>query len=274
MPKLSELTPSQSLTILLYGPSGTGKTYFAGTAGSRSAIINIGNGAETLLAPAFRTRYPTSDPVIININESRGTKGYLAVADAFDNVCRELDTLVSQPDIDTVVIDDCTFLRYYAMNKALVLNNDINMSQSLQTSRKHKSRVVGIADYGREMALMEEFISTYVEIFKQAKKNLIMIAHERIAYNKGKKIGDEPTIRKISPGFTGQTFPDQVPAYFDCVWHTQVRKAGRSIYEIRTSGDSITVGKTRQGGILPETITDPNFLDIWNQLRQTPKPKL
>lgn len=273
MPKLSELNPCESLTILLYGASGTGKTYFGGTAGSGASIINIGNGIETLLAPAFRNRYPNSDCNIISIGESRDKKGYLASATAFDQVCRTIDDLLVDPSVDTIIIDDCTFLRYYAMNKALVLNNDINMTQSLQTSRKHHSRVVHVADYGREMALVEEFISTYVEMAKAVKKHFIMIAHERMMYNKGKSIGDAPLIRKIVPGFTGQAFPDQVPGYFDLVWHSQVKRMGNKvIYEIRTNGDAITTGKTRQGGIVDETIIDPNFLTLLEKFKQSRKP--
>lgn len=267
--KLSELTPSESITGLIYGASGTGKTFFAGTAGSRSAIINIGNGIETLLAKDFKARYGSSNPDIITISESQDSTGYLKSATAFDNVCREIDKLLEREDIDTVTVDDCTALRYYAMNKALILNSDINMSQSLQTSRKYKSRIVAVQDYGREMALIEEFISTYTEIFKQAKKNLLLIAHERILYRKAKNIGDEPTVARILPGFTGQKFPDTVPAYFDCVWRSTVKKSGKAIYEIKTVPDGISTIKTRQGGSLPETITDPNFLTIWSMLKQT-----
>lgn len=269
--ELSSLHPSESITLLLYGPSGTGKTYFAGTAGVNSVIVNTGKGIETLLAPAFTSKY--SQGKVVDISEDI-SKGYLKNVTAFDMVCRVFDDLLTKP-YQTVILDDCTALRRYAMNKGLTLNAASGKSSSLGASQLARVPLPAIQDFGLEMGLIEQFMSYYTEAFKDAKKNLILLAHERIAYNKSTKIGDTPTVRKVSPGFTGQTFPDQVPAYFDCVWHSEVRRSGKSIYQIRTSGDSILTAKTRQGGILDETIIDPNFLYLQKllQLAKPPAPK-
>jgi hypothetical protein len=262
--ELSSISPSESITVLMYGASGTGKTYAAGTCGSRSVLVNTGKGIETLLAPAFTNRYKQGK--VVNISEDI-SKGYLGNVTAFDTVCRVFDNLLTLPEVDTVILDDCTSLRRYAMNKGLTLNASTGKSDSLGKSKLARVPMPAIQDFGMEMGLIQQFVSYYTEAFKDAKKNLILISHERVSFNKGKSIGDAPTVRKISPGFTGQTFPDEVPAYFDCVWHTEVRRSGKAIYQVRTSGDSILTAKTRQGGILDEIIIDPSFQVILAKLQ-------
>lgn len=252
---------------MLYGPSGTGKTYFAGTCGTNSVLVNTGKGIDTLLAPAFTTRFKQGK--VIDVSEDI-SKGYLGNVTAFDMVCRVFDDLLTK-SFSTVILDDCTALRRYAMNKGLTLNSASGKSDSFGKSKAARVPMPAIQDFGMEMGLIEQFISYYTEAFKDAKINLILIGHERVTYNKAAKIGDAPTVRKVSPGFTGQTFPDQIPAYFDCVWHSEVRRSGKAVYQIRTVGDSILTAKTRQGGILDEIIIDPSFQQIQAAL-QAAKP--
>lgn len=267
--ELSSLKRSEAVTILLYGPSGSGKTYLAGTCGEDSVLVNTGKGIETLLAPAFTQRYKQGK--VVDISEDM-SKGYMANVTAFDTVRRVLDDLLTKP-YKCVILDDCTALRRFAMGKGLSLNSDTGKSTSLASSKKWKMPLPAVQDYGVEMGLIRSFLADYTEAFKDAKKHFIMIAHERLEYikNKGDGIGLTPTLRKILPGFTGQTFPDDVPAYFDCVWHSEVKRSGKSIYQIRTSGDAILTAKTRQGGILEEVIIDPNMQSIIGRL-QSGKP--
>ena len=266
---LNEIPKSESITLLLYGPSGSGKTHFCGTAGSRSIIINIGRGIETLRSPSFTKRYSQANPRIVTISETRGSRGFTTIPKAFDDVCRSIDNLLEyeSDSFDTISIDDCTSLRDYAMSKGMALSSDAKKASGFSASQKWGLALPTVSDYGTEMSLMEQFINAYTEIFKEAKKNLILVAHERISFNKPANIGEPPTIRKITPGFTGQTFPDRIPAYFDDVWHTQTKKSAQTIYELITEPDGITMAKTRQGGVLQKVEIDPNFLSLLSRLR-------
>lgn len=249
--------------MLLYGSSKTGKTYFAGTAGSRTLYLNTGDGLETLLSPAFTRRYPESNGMIIaDIREAGAT----TTADAFDAVCRVIDNALENlsGEFDTVVLDEASALRRFALNKAMELNTQA------RTSGTRKSRMdtfvkPDIGDYGLEMQMIEWFLGTYIPIFKEARKNFLMIAHERQVYGKPPKIGDEAPLIKVLPGFTGKTFPDTVPAYFDDVWRSET--AGSNVYRVRTYGNDKQVGGNRHGGVFEQTESDPNYLKLLNKIR-------
>jgi hypothetical protein len=71
-----------------------------------------------------------------------------------------------------------------------------------------------IGDYGTEMQMIEWFLGQYVPKFKEAGKHFHHARTRTAGVQKPGKIGDEPVLKKVQPGFTGKTFPDTVPAYF------------------------------------------------------------
>jgi hypothetical protein len=266
--RLSTYEPGASWILMYYGPSKTGKTFFAGTAGPRQLFINIGDGIETLMAPAF-TRYnaeASRDMIMVDIRE----KNPQGVAEAFDMVC---DAIVYAlrvfPDkFDTVTLDEATAFRKYALNKATELNTEARRNQSSRTKRTEEFLKPDIGDYGTEMQMIEWFLGQYIPKFKEANKNFIMLAHERQLFQKAGKIGDDPVLRKIQPGFTGKTFPDTVPSYFDDVWHSEVVGGGNNVvYRARTAGSETEVGGARHGGIFSTVETDPNFLKMLARIK-------
>src|SRR5207302_11158979 len=89
--KLSETKPGESVIMMDYGSSGSGKTEFHGTGGSRAFIIDTGDGLETLRAPGFHSRHPNSDPTIARVAEKLGQRGNITTATAFDAVCDIID---------------------------------------------------------------------------------------------------------------------------------------------------------------------------------------
>lgn len=274
--RLEERKPGEAWILLYYGASGSGKTYFAGTAGPRTLFINIGFGIDTLMSPAFTERYPDARRMItVDINERIGTEKdpTLLTARAFDLVTDVIDHALKHfPDaFDTVAIDDATFLRKIAMNKAMELLRG--------SSRDETKRTVNLADYvkpelpdfGEEMRMIEWFLATYIPILKEQKKNLIMTAHQRQIYGKPPKMGDEAPLKRVLPGFTGKTFPDQVPAYFDDVFYAEVIAGGPKgqVYRARTAGNSLELGKARHGGVFPTVISNPNFLEMLAKIRNS-----
>jgi hypothetical protein len=173
------------------------------------------------------------------------------------------------------VLDEATAFRKYAMNKATELNTEARTRSSARAKRTEDFVKPDIGDYGTEMQMIEWFLGQYIPMFKEAGKHFIMLAHERQLFTKPGKIGDEPVLKKVQPGFTGKTFPDTVPAYFDDVWHSECVGGGTNVvYRFRTAGDESEVGGSRHGGIFSVVETDPNFPNMLARIKEAqPLPK-
>lgn len=251
--RLSAMPFAESLTMLVYGASGSGKTYFAGTAGTRTLIMNIGSGIATLQAPDFTAKYQ-ANPLIITIPVDH--------AGSYDVLTDNLDHYLQNrsDEFDTIIIDDASSLHRSALNKAVQINADLQKSQTIHTLNKHGVIVPVVQDYGEEMNVITHFLSTYTEVAKSLNKHLVITAHVKETWKKALKIGDPPTLSRVRPAFTGQTFPDAVPGYFDEVWYFDVIGRGdKKKYRIKTMGDEIIVAKTRHGGIFSELESNLDF---------------
>lgn len=262
--RLKDRTPGESWILMVYGSSKTGKTFFAGTAGSRTLFINIGEGIETLMAPAFKLKYPDYSPIIVDIREAEDlTSAFDMVADAIDFALKTFPE-----KFDTIVLDEATSFRKFALNKAMELNTQAR-TQSKRGDRRKEYVKADIGDYGTEMDMIEWFLGEYVPIFKGANKHFLMLAHERQIFGKPGKIGDEAVLRRILPGFTGKTFPDKVPAFFDDVFHSEVAMdaASNARYELRCAGNDMEMGGTRHGGIFEITEKNPDFLKMLGRIQ-------
>lgn len=268
--QLNELPRGEAQTFLNYGPSGSGKTRFAGTAGDRALFIDNGNGISTLQDPGFRKAI-NSNPIVVSLGEKLGPRGIFDSALVYDAICDTIDHALQKfPDrFDTIIVDDATQLRKGALFKGLEINQATGKSNT-QKNVVDKFDIVipAVQDYGIEMNLIEQFIAGYTTICKEAGKHFILNAHERLTYRKGEKLGDAPVLAKTSPGFTGQTFPDAVPAYFDNVWYFQVVGSGNNrVWRIMTQGHETLTAKTRLGSIFPSVIDNANFLDVINKFK-------
>lgn len=260
---------------LIFGGSGTGKTWFAGTGGARVLFINIGNGIRTLESKGFFQKHPESMKMLtVDITEKLTASGLPETAEAFDMISDVIDFALEKrsDEFDTVVIDDASALKKLAMNKGLELNQKIGKSQSLSKGRQLELQIKAIQDFGVEMDLIEQFIDGYCQIMRAAGKNFIITAHERTIYKKGDTPGDIPTIYRIKPGFTGQTFPDQVPRHFDWVFHSEVVAAGSGpVYRMNTVGDEIITGKCRDAGVFASIEKNPNLKEMLDRVKPSTK---
>lgn len=268
MPRLSDLPKGESVTLLVYGPAGSGKTELCGTAGSRALWINTGLGIVTIQSPGFKQRHPNVDPIIETVEDDLDPK----TPTGYDKACDTLDAYLDPKhpmynEYDTIIIDDATTLRRYAMDKGVKDNSEAGLSKTYEQRQKGKA-ITTVQDYGAEMSLIDQFIIYYTRICKSSHKHFILTAHERIQYNKASQIGAPPTVNSIKPGFTGQTFPDSVTGHFDLVWHLETLGAGeRILYKARTAGSSSEVAKTRWSGLFPIQVDNPNFLKIVETIR-------
>lgn len=277
----SERSP---ISLLYYGGSGTGKTFFLGTAGSRSVIIDTGHGPiDTLKSSSFKSMYPANNPMIVSVREHYTKYAYqdpatrkttdleIPTGEAFDMVCDALDYALDQygDEIDTVSVDIATGIRRFAMNKGLTISGDLGRSKTLTNVVKKYGLVVpAIQDFGMEMNIVEWFVSTFTEKCKSLGKNFILTAHVRETYEKPDKIGDIPKLLKIRPGFTGQTFPDDIPGLFDEVWYAErTGKGNAATWRCKCYGDEQLTAKTTYGsGVLTNAEVNPNFLKMLDRI--------
>lgn len=266
-----EAPRAESVTCLFYGGAGTGKTDFCGSIGNRGLFINTGAGTETI-----KQRY---DCDIIDISEEVDPKtGIFKEAKAFDMVTEVIDWAFTQEKYKVIALDDATYFNRFARNRALEITKQHKGSQSLDISRKEGVITMAIGDFGVEMSAVEWFLSTYIPQFKSRGIHFILTAHERLFYNKASKPGEVATVRKTCPAFTGQSFPDTIPGFFDIVWRFEAAGGGDRIkYRALTAGDEDTTAKTRYRDIFAEKeeLTDSK-LDFWKMIERIkvgPLPK-
>lgn len=273
-----DLIPRESITALIYGDSGTGKTQFAGTfgsvendkyiAGDRTLYLNIGAGINTLYAPKFTSMYGKWNG--LRITELENMENIVGSDKKFDYLTDLLDA-VDPSTYDTIVLDDSTALREMAANKALVINGETGKSQSITQAKKYQMPYSVVQDMGQEMDIMKWFFSTCTQAAKANNKNLIVLAHTRREYGKVPSVGQPAPIISIKPGFTGKD--NKLSATFDYVWYFTF-EAGK--YVAKTVGDDLIEAKTRDGGIFPQKFYNPNYpiikraLDIYHNTGKVP----
>lgn len=246
---------NEGLTFLLYGPTKSGKTHIAGTFGSRSYYINIGNGFSTLLAPKFKSIYAKLynnepyNPIRVDLS---GDDLYTQVVEATDYA---LDKIPEQ--WDTFVLDDASRLQDASMDKAIDVNYDTGKSKSRDVERATKVRVVGVQDFGTQMGIVDNYFSQLTDACKSMGKNLVVLAHEKRSYKTDKMV---QILTDVEPLFTGN---NKITSYFDMVWNTSFIGAGEQVsYRARTSRTEIIEAGTRWGGVFPENFKDPNYPEI------------
>lgn len=256
-------------TFLIYGGTGTGKTEFCGTAGDRTLFLNIGNGLKTIQSPGFKLRHK-SNPIVIDIKEKTNSYGVFEEARAYDMVCDSIDYALSNfsDDFDFVVLDDAASFNNAALNKGIESNALSGKSKTLSEIRRTNVMSAAIQDYGAEMNLVEQFLFGTVNLLKDSNKHFVMTAHLRETFVKGDKIGELPKLHSVRPGFTGQTFPDVVPGFFDNVFLMQCVGGGnKAVYRATTAGDEIRYAKTRHSGLFDTVETNPNLLKFIERIR-------
>lgn len=250
--RAAEIPASDSVIILGYGGSGTGKTWFGASAGSRALIVNNGNGLATIKSKKFRDRYPNNNPIIFTPEVPLLTDPTKSINSIRNGINKALDTMHDQ--FDYIILEDSTQLRNSVMCEALKFNQDTNRSKTLTdlVTRGYKYQIPAVQDYGTEMEFIEGFMNELInDICRKEKKHLLVLAHERMSFDKPKSIGEPPKLLRITPSFTGvDKNPDYISGLFDNVWHFEVSGGGdRTFYRIRTEGDDSLTAKTRNGGL-------------------------
>lgn len=272
--KLDDMKPGETVTALAYGGSKVGKTWLAGTTGSRTLYVSTGDGIDTLKSPLFRKLNPGFNPTIIDIREKLGISGIpvAGIVEAYDLMCDAIDYAFNNfaSEFDTVVIDELSSTRRHALFKGLELSQQMGRSRTWDKTKLYEIILPAGQDWGAEMSLIEQFLAGTISICERAGKHLLVLAHQRYLLvapkdEKGNVIFGEPkVIKEIRPAVTGAQFPDTISGMFDNVWHCEKVGGGDqgTAYRVRVYGDEITIAGSRHAGILPTVIVNPNFKEI------------
>lgn len=267
--KLNKYEPTKGI---LFGGAGSGKTWTAGTCGDRCLYLNVGDGILTLKSPLFQQKVGAK-PIIWPKSQEDWYK--IPDLEKFDATCEAIEWFIDhkRQDIDFIVLDDASVFNYLAHLKGLQLSNEYNRSKTLDKYKKSESGIFlpGIQDFGAEIKMVEWFVSYHLGLFAQHGINFWMLAHERRSFTKklnkdGEPIaGVESDLKDIKPGFTGQTFPDNIVRYFDFVWYMENVSAG--VYRAKTQGDDVIKAKTRFNGVFKYIEKNPNLLKTVERMK-------
>ena len=277
--KLDEMKSGETVTALAYGGSKVGKTWLAGTTGSRTLYISTGDGTDTLKSPLFRQLNPGFNPTVVDIREKLGISGIpvAGIVEAFDLMCDSIDYAFTNfvNEFDTVVVDELSATRRHALFKGLELSQQMGRSRTWDKTKQFEIILPAGQDFGAEMSLIEQFLAGAISLCERNGKHLLVLAHQRYLMvkpkdEKGNVIFGEPAvIKEIRPAVTGAQFPDTISAMFDNVWHCEKVGGGDqgTAYRVRVYGDEITVAGSRHAGILPTVIVKPNFQEILEAIK-------
>lgn len=254
--RISEDKKIEGTQAFIYGASGVGKTFAAGSAGNDFVFITDRNGVATLKSKLFKDRIGT-DPYILELTPDESP----TQPKMFDAIRNQIDMLMSPSTINDfrgIIIDDINSTRIGARNKAIDLNGALGRSKSSVNAGSGKFKDILIptmADFGTEMGLVESFLRQLTDGLREENKHSIVCGHERLYRNKG---GDASLITAIKPLFTGQDTPDAIPGIFDLCWYLRTVGSGSGTKrEFLTDSDGGILAKTRWGGLF--AITERNI---------------
>lgn len=266
--KITEAEPTRDIKAALISPPKTGKTWLLGTfveAGGL-AIADCDNGGyKTIISPAWKKAHPDLvsflDQIEVKSFEDKIDRhtGMFKKATAFWTMVDWLNEMLDRDDIATVALDTLTSAAVLAMHVGLEINaqgGDSAKSKTLKKlqapENKHKIIVPTQADYGTEMAAIQQLID---QLTAQS-KNVIICCHERVDRDK------EGNITRIEPLVTGARLRAMFGQWFDEVWYLEARGSGASARrELRTQPTSTLKGIGTRLGV-PDGLEDPTYAKI------------
>ncbi len=279
--RVSDFIESPSLSAIIYGQKGCGKTSFAATAGDRTVFVFVGagiSGMKTMKSTWFKEKIGTN-PFIEELHEELDSKRMPKKVTLFDQITKKFDWWLDNrlDDWDTMVLDDIANTRKATMYKGFDINKTAQLSSAwANTENAGGIPMSGIQDFGVEIRAMQWLLETYIEIFESAGKNFLVLAHERYTFSKSLNrkgepiIGDKDIVDKIRPGFVGKTMPDDIAANFDEVWHlTKIGMGEQARVKLDCYGDAQILASTRHAGIFEGTELDPNFKEMMERIKKT-----
>lgn len=210
--------------VLLYGPSGTGKTTLAATF-PHPVFVDLDDGMLSLEGQDVTyytvTDQPSTDPDLIELLGEKLAASNDAYEKSVETIERLCNILTAK---DTLVLDSITFLNDYALTSVLA------------AERQKKPRV---QDWGSAQKLVEGVVSA----INFAACNIVVTAHEQFVKD------EESGFISWLPMTIGK-LATKLPIYFDEVYHTYAERGkgvhkNEMIYGVETSPSRRTTAKSR-----------------------------
>lgn len=241
-PYIAEDLEDITFKVLLQGKPKTFKTGACATAPD-PWFADCDNGIATARNVNPQVRYGSKGwPCYRDTTAEAVRKGL-----AFDQLVKDLEQVVKEPSIKTIVIDSATFLYDIAMNKAQAISG--KGGQPIPTQQ----------DWLLQMRLCREIFQKLTAL---PDKNVIITAHVEMKE-------DQVTGRTmIMPHLTGKD-STKAPAFFDCFFSSiMVRnpETKKMVPKIKTVADLNQDLGCRFGGLEDEE--EPNFTKIFNKMRE------
>jgi hypothetical protein len=215
------------LKLLLFGPSGAGKTVFAGTAQddprtSPTLVLDLEGGIDSLVGRAIDT---------VRI---KSWDDYAAAA-----------KLIEQGTYRSVVLDSLSELQLYALNTIL----------EKEAANRREKDLLDQRDYGRGLVQMRRFVRTWRDV----DLHVVMTALS-------KEILDPREGTVLVPKFSGQFGEDasammSVVAYLAITADAQTNK-NRRVLLLKNQSKFRVKARTPWGADVPDTISEPTITKL------------
>lgn len=226
MPNTKDINFSNHvLKVLIYGPSGTGKTYASRTLPKPIYLFDLELG--TICLAGEDITYDT----YVDLDPNKPT--------AWLRFKKKLEQEVAHPQYASYVIDPLTGVQRILMNHILALNQNVD-------------GLMAIGHWG----MFAGHMSSLVWKFPVLGKHLVVTAHEKEKTEpiqmKGqpkKGVGLKPGEPPIKPSVYTKALPDELTNRFNEMYHAEVSRMGG--YEWRTEPTSLYVAKSRLAATHP-----------------------
>lgn len=259
--------------ILLWGPSGNGKTALAGQWPGILMADTDNLGLEVWRSKWFQA-WNNGPPDLIgwdSFDDERDEHGLYVKAEGMWKMIEFINKHADDDGVKTLVMDSLSSTQDLCMNVGYEISARDKKSltyakvKDLATGRvkppdprkpfQHPVMSPTQADFGSEMSAFSQLLDGFLGIPGKTK---ICIAHERIDYT------DSGAIRSKSPLFTGQAIRARIGKWFSEVWYLDVNNKGERVLITQPDGLIATV-KTRSG--LPAQIVEPTYAKIMEAMR-------
>jgi hypothetical protein len=261
--RVSEDERIEGTTQLVYGPAGTGKTFYAGSAGDDWILMSDRNGVATVKSKLFKDKVGT-DPFLVEIHPDESP----TLPALFDSLRNQIDGFLAPAEKNNwrgIILDDINTVRIGARNKAIQLNGLAGRSKTSGNAQSGKFKDIllpTIADFGTEMGLVESFLRQMNDGLRSEGKHCIVCAHERLYRKEGSN-----TVVQVKPLFTGTDTPDAMPGIFDLVWYLRIVGTGSNVKrEFVTETEGGIMAKTRWGGLFKQVERDITAKEVFDRI--------